>query len=319
MSVKSINAVLMLALAAGLAVAGDGKTDGAHLSDGRESARAKRDVSPGSRDAGGDGEERAAQTVAADAPTHPYGLRQVRRDFDYLRRTPARMDGRAWRRVGLFLAGTASLYLVREDVRDSVQDHRSPGRDRFFDRTRHLAKGAYPAGLALAFYLAGAASGEDRPRETGTLLLESEVLAFLGSVAGQLILATERPEEGDSVGFLDTGGHGVSTDVAIAASVIAPLTRRYLVRRPGEGAGRRLARLGLRTGLYGGAALVAFQRMNSDKHYLPDVVLGYATGLASGALLVRAHRQSASPASLPARLSWSLTPGPRQLWLSLRW
>jgi hypothetical protein len=106
---------------------------------------------------------------------------------------------------------------------------------------------------------------------------------------GQFVLASERPKNGDEVHFFRIHGHGVSGDAAIAASIVAPIRRQYLVVRPEDGRGRRfLKRAG--TGLlFGGAVLTAWQRVSSDSHWASDAFLGLALGLGVGETLCDAH------------------------------
>ena len=42
-----------------------------------------------------------------------------------------------------------------------------------------------------------------------------------------------------------------------------------------------------------GAALTAYQRIDSDSHWAPDAFLGMMTGLAMGEILCEAHDRSA--------------------------
>lgn len=247
-------------------------------------------------------------------PRRSYGPRQVAHDAGYLARRPFTLGPRGRRKLLAVAGATLFLYAVREDVRDFVQDHRSEGRSRFVNDARTMGKGAFAPAVALAAFGASFATGEERERETALLVAESAAFSAVLAYTGSFALAAERPEDGDSVTWFDTDGRGVSLDVALAASVIPPLRRQYLRVRPEDGRGKRFWKRSATTLLYTGAALTAYQRMDADKHWAPDVFLGMATGLSVGQALCDAHEDRARRQS---RLRWSVAPAGAGIVLSI--
>ena len=203
------------------------------------------------------------------------------------------------RRFAFAVVGTtALLYAGRDEIRDFMQDHKSQSRTDLYEVGRVISKGAVSPLLAGVFALAGQVSGNSRYGETAQILLESTLYSVSFAAVGQFVLSSERPEDGDDVDFFQPGGHGVSGDVALAASVVAPLDRRHLRWREGDGGAVRALKVAGRGVLYSALALTALQRMEADKHWAPDVFLGAAGGLSIGYALCTAHeppRASALP------------------------
>jgi len=230
-----------------------------------------------------------------EPPRKQYGLAQVAYDARYVPRHFFKPKRNARPKLFAVAGSTAFLYVAREDIRDFVQEHRSPGRTRFFYDARGMGKAGFAPALALISYGASFITNNTREKETALLLLESMTYATAATAAGSFALATERPEDGTSIHVFNTSGHGVSLDVALAASVIAPLRCQYLRVMPEDGRAKRFWKRAATVLLYSGAALTAFQRMDSDQHWAPDVFLGYVTGLRAGQTLCEAHEETLSP------------------------
>jgi hypothetical protein len=234
-----------------------------------------------------------------------FGLRRLGYDARYLLRRPCDIDHSDRKRLAATFMTTGGLYLLRDEIREFAAKNRGESRSRFLEDIRWMGKGRASATLALGFLLLSAATDNDREKETAQMLLESAAFSALLAGAGSVVLATERPEDGDAIRFFDTSGRGVSVDAAVAAALVEPLRCQYLYARSDDS---RAARFWKRVGsgfLYTCAGLVAYQRIDADKHWAPDAFLGMMTGLAVGRTLCEAHGRTGSS---PRIAAWP-TPG----------
>lgn len=229
---------------------------------------------------------------ADDLCDRPTGWKRFLCDSRALGRHLAlREPGDRWRALGV-LGATGFLYGEREHIRHFVLAHRTPARTRVYNKARILGKGIAMPIAASLLYLDGKLTSNSYHVESAQILVESTLYGSLLAGLGQVVIASERPEDGNAVHFFRGGGHGASGDVALAASVVAPLDRRYLRLAPGDRTGRRVFKIMGRAGLYAALALTAAQRMDADRHWAPDVLLGAAAGLTAGYSTCSAHDPS---------------------------
>jgi len=232
-----------------------------------------------------------AASGARKSSDAPLDWAQVGRDAGYVFGRPAHLDRRGWAKLAWAVGIGASLYLVREQTRDFIQDHADQFHGGVLDAARKMGNAATPVAASLGFWIAGEARDSAYDKETATLLLEN--LGYAGAISGmmQLVIVSERPRDGNTVTFLAPPvGHSASGDVTIAASILAPIIDRHLLVEDDDGRGVRFWKRFGQVGLYGTAGLVAVQRMWSDAHWLPDVYFGYVNGLGVGRMLVDSRK-----------------------------
>jgi membrane-associated phospholipid phosphatase len=242
-------------------------------------------------------QESAAEPAAAPPPTRaraadaPLTWARTGADAKYVFGRPAHLDGAGWAKLGVGIGVGGALYAVRDEVRDFSRDHQEQVPGEVLDAARLLSRTATPLLVAAGFYAAGVAGGSAYRKETAIVVIEN--LAFASAITGvaQRVLATERPRDGDDIEWFGSGGgHSVSGDVTVAASILAPIIDRHLVPGPDDGRAVRAWKHVGTWGLYGAVGLVALQRIHVDAHYLPDVYFGYLNGLAVGRMIVDGRR-----------------------------
>ena len=243
-------------------------------------------------DATPDPAETAAGPAASPWPSDaPVSWKQFGADAHYLFARPAHLDRMGWTKLAVGLGLGAALYLVRKDARDYALRHGDGSADQLLDDARLMGRTATPLLAAGAYYISGKARDSRYDKETASLILEN--LAYASAITGvaQRVVATERPRHGDAIDYFSApGGHSVSGDVTVAASMLAPIIDRHLQIDADDGRGARFWKHFGAVGLYGMAGLVAAQRVNADAHWLPDVYFGYLNGLCVGRILVDSRR-----------------------------
>lgn len=230
----------------------------------------------------------AGHSKASDAPLS-WG--QVGRDGEYVFGRPAHLDRKGWAKLAWAVGIGASLYLVREQTRDFIQDHNDQFQGSTLKEARKMGSAGTPLATSLGFWIAGEVRDSAYDKETATLLLEN--MGYAGAISGlmQVVIVSERPRDGNTVTFLyPPVGHSASGDVTMAASILAPVIDRHLLIDEDDTRGVRFWKHFGAIGLYGTAGLVAVERMWADAHWLPDVYFGYINGLGVGRMLVDSRK-----------------------------
>ena len=236
---------------------------------------------------------------SADLCARPTGWKRFACDSRYLgTRLLLQEPGDAERAA--FVLGTAGvLYVYRVDTQNWIQDHQGGTRPRLDKHVRDVFVSPWTStSLAAALFLGGKLSHESYHVESAQVLLESMLLAGVIAGTGQTVLSSERPRDGKKVHFFRTGGHGVSGDVTLAASIVAPIDRRYLRIKAGDDGWTKLFKVAGRSVLYAGVGLTALERMDTRAHWAPDVFLGAANGFTAGNVICSAHEPAQTSSGL---------------------
>lgn len=218
------------------------------------------------------------------------GFQRLGYDLQYLFLSPTRIDKEDIPKILFFAGTTALLYAAREDIRETILDNTTKSRKKLYDSARISGKGAFAPGLALLFFTVGQFRDDDYELETAQIILESAAMSAIAAAAGSFIISTERPRDGDDGYFFQSGGHGVSLDVALSSSFVFPIIDRYLKIGAHDSGAKKTFKYLAKVFIFSLPILTALQRMSSDSHWAPDVFLGAATGLTIGKILTNAHQ-----------------------------
>ena len=181
--------------------------------------------------------------------------------------------------------GAAAMAYSRDQkVRDYFLNEHPLGDAKNFGN--FFGEGYTQAGVALAFWGAGFLADNQQIASTGEVLMEAEIINGISTTVFKSIVGRERPDRNGRDSF--PSGH--SSDTFCFAAVIDH-------------------RLGHLWGIpaYSLAVLTGLSRMESDRHYLSDVVMGAGLGMIIG-YSVSAHHDD-----WPYRERWHYTDKKKKL------
>jgi membrane-associated phospholipid phosphatase len=185
-------------------------------------------------------------------------LRQVGSDFKHL---PSK-DSLYW------LAGGGAVALAVHPQDDDVNQHLIP-HDKFFNPGQTLGSVYVQGGSALATYVIGRATSNEKVKHLGTDMLSAQIVAQALTQVLKVSTQRERPDGSNNHSF--PSGH------ASATFATATVLQRHL--------GWRAA-----VPTYTLASYVAMSRLQENRHFLSDVVFGGALGVVAGRTTTRHGR-----------------------------
>jgi membrane-associated phospholipid phosphatase len=186
----------------------------------------------------------------------------------------ARSPRSTWLGAGLVAAGAGVVFGVDGPMNRFMQQNRTPALDAFSNGARQGGQWQFHIALPVVLVLTGAVAGDAGIRNAGLDVGASTVAVAVAVTALKFGFGRERPLCVCGSFEFEPFGSGQSMPSGHTASAFAAATAL---------AGH-VDRQWMRVGLYGAATLVAWSRMNDDKHWLSDVVAGAALGVATGRL-----------------------------------
>lgn len=203
------------------------------------------------------------------------------RDGEALVTNPLHWKAEDVRRFAAFAASLGVLIATDEQTYVAIQERRSATTDAIADATTDFG-GPYAWAISGALVAGGLITKNPEMRDTGRDALEAAAFASLLTLILKPAFGRERPEQSDGQtvfhGFTSQytsfpSGH--ATTAWAVASVIAMRTDGWIVP----------------TIAYTLATLVAFDRVNDQRHFVGDVFAGAAIGVAVGRFIVGRHRR----------------------------
>ncbi len=191
--------------------------------------------------------------------------------------SPARWDASDWETAGLLGAAIAGTAVFDRNVRNGSQDHRTPGRDRFFRAEQRLGA-EWAFGVLGGFEAWGAANDDRRAQAVVMDGLVSSLIA--GGIISPVIKysagrvrpnSTSRTFEFKPFSGNQSFPSGHTTQAFAVVSVIAEHYDQWWVQ----------------TLAYGAAGLVGVARIEQNAHFASDVVAGAILSTVVGRAVVR--------------------------------
>jgi membrane-associated phospholipid phosphatase len=194
-----------------------------------------------------------------------------------------------WRRedtvlTGVLLASVAAVSLLDEDIRNEWQEHRSSTADEAAKGLDVLGSPLTGLGIGGGLYVWGQIRRDAPLTETGTLAVQSVLVAEVAAAALKAATGRQRPGPGAQADHfrpfaLETGHDSFPSGHAVSAFALASTFSRrafaswapYLY--------------------YGLATLVGVARSYDDDHWLSDVVAGALVGELSARLAARVRER----------------------------
>jgi len=175
-------------------------------------------------------------------------------------------------------AGVATILLIDEPVRGFLQDHRSDGLDDLGDVTRRFKDREVfwiSSGGAIAL---GLIAREPKVTATGAQIFAAYGLSSFMMIGTKWAFGRSRPSQtpDDPTNFDWFNGGEDSSFPSGSAAVVFSLATTVA---------DAIDRTPVSIVLYSGAALNAWARLNSNRHWLSDVVLGGLFGVTAATLV----------------------------------
>jgi len=193
---------------------------------------------------------------------------------------PLHWDAADWTRAGEAAVAIGAAYSADNRVRDHFVDGGVPaGQD------PHAWRDAAPMlALAAGTFAIGKLHHDAATVSIGADMAEAGALGLLSSTALKFAAGRERPNETSSRSSWHEGGDGFPSGHVTAAFAVAQV---FADRMPREQWGWRVLAYGL-------AGATAYARLDSNVHWMSDVVAGAALGLSTGRFV--SGRAAAGPA-----------------------
>jgi membrane-associated phospholipid phosphatase len=207
----------------------------------------------------------------------------VREDFSYLAKSPARLDteGALWT-LGI-VGATGILYWQDQNIRHWFRDHRTSTLDNLSPIVEKFGVFGVDLGLLALYGGTGYLIENEKMKQTALLSLESFLVSGAITVGVKGLVGRARPDVGGKSDFrpfsidLDytsfPSGH--ASDAFSIASVFADMHDSPWVG----------------VAAYSIASLVGLQRIYVERHWASDVVVGAAIGSVVGKSVVYLHKE----------------------------
>ncbi len=189
-----------------------------------------------------------------------------------------------WLKVGALVAVAAAAYTVDDDVRDWAQDWRTPEWDDLLAPGDWYGNGLFNSGFAIGMYAGGLISDDEWTRVTGRTLLQSQMYSALASQLLKFTIGRARPD-------MNEGKHSFNPFVFDMDYHSHPSGHATSAFAFSTTLSRRVGNVPFSVLLYALSSLTVLQRIESDRHWLSDTIVGSVLGTVIGIAVVQAEER----------------------------
>ncbi len=231
--------------------------------------------------------------------TSPTAYQLIKYDFNKslsdgwdILRAPAHFTEKDWVITGSILGGTALSMLLDDEVRNAVRENQTNSLDDITKAGKYYGEVVPAVSLSAGIYAAGLIFNDRSVSLTGRLLAESLLYAGTINVLLKMIFSRSRPYTNN--GNADFGNYNFDNDYYSLPSghtTVAFTVSTVLAER--------INNIYATIGLYGLAALTAYQRIYSDNHWFSDTILGAAIGVVISRAVVNLNEADPYESNIP--------------------
>jgi hypothetical protein len=193
---------------------------------------------------------------------------------------PGSFSGMDWLNVGLVVGATAGAYLVDEDVRAFSQTHRLDENEDWLYVGDMYGRGIVPGAAAALLYAGGFAFEDEWTRVTGRMLLQSLIYSGMINQFSKFLSGRARP-------YTNEGKEAFRFFGIASAYKAFPSGHATAAFAFSSTLSRRVGSLPFSLLLYTLSTATVLQRIDADRHWLSDTVLGAAIGAFIGIAVVQ--------------------------------
>ncbi len=203
---------------------------------------------------------------------------------------PGSWDGGDWLNVGIVAAATAGAYLIDEDVRAWSLDNQVAGRKDWLAVADLYGSGLVSGAAGALTYAGGLVFDDEWTRVTGRMILQSLIYSGIINQLGKRLFGRARPFTGEGRGAF----RFLRNDYPHKAFPSGHATASFALSST---LARRVGCLPFSIFLYTLSTATVLQRIDADKHWLSDTVLGAAIGAFIGIAVVQMEEEREASAS----------------------
>ncbi len=217
-------------------------------------------------------------------------------------KAPAHFTGAEWTVTGIILGGTAVSMTLDKNVRKLVRRNQTTTLDDVTKVGQFYGKVFPAASLSAGIYAAGLIFNDRSVSLTGRLLAESLLYAGTINLLLKVLLSRSRPYLNQ--GNTNFGNYNFTFDyysMPSGHSTVAFTISTVLAER--------INNIYATIGLYGLAALTAYQRVYSDNHWISDTILGAAIGVVISRAVVKLNQSDPYENDIPEITAFPINGG----------